>query len=567
MKALGAHAAMDANEEISALIEVLDETNQRLEELTGGQIDAVADPKGRSFVLLRRTQEKLRRREAARQAAILNALPAHIALIDAQGRILSVNDAWRLFERENMQQGPGHATGQNYLQICLSAQGNGSSECGVVAAGIRKVLDGNTKSFSLEYARDTPVGSEQYLITVTPVAGEQSGGAVLMHQNITAEHQIKTRLSASELMFRQMAKSIDDVFFLSSLDASRIWYVSPAYEKIWGRHPEDLYTNPGSWMSSIHPDDRTAAGEITRGAIQTGSFEVEYRILRPDDTVRWIRARGFPVHNEQGELIRIAGVAMDITELHETACALQRTLADLSQSNRDLQDFAHVASHDLQEPLRKIMLFSDRLLAMESVSLHPQARSFAERNVDAARRMQILISSLLTFSEGASNTLPFAPVDLQRTLLDVVEDLSNLIERTNARVEVGELPTIEGDAAGLHQAFQNLIANALKFRREGVAPHITLSATEVVNLSGDAAWAVAVEDNGIGFEQKYAARIFTVFQRLHDRSEFEGAGIGLSIVRRVIQRHHGTIVATGHPGQGSRFELILPRQQPATNCP
>jgi PAS domain-containing protein len=175
---------MDANEEMAALIETLGQTGQRLEELTAGQVDTVTDRAGRTF-LLRGTQEQLRHSDAARQAAILNALAAHIALLDTKGIIISVNDAWRRFASAKVIQGPGYEVGLNYLDICEGARGNGSSEAHLIAEGIRSVLGGREKSFSIEYPAHSPTEHRWFLLTVTPLNDDRPNGAVVMHLNIT----------------------------------------------------------------------------------------------------------------------------------------------------------------------------------------------------------------------------------------------------------------------------------------------------------------------------------------------------------------------------------------------
>ena len=249
----------DANEDVFALIEVLHETEQRLEEMTAGKLDAVVDRHGRPF-LLRRPQEQLRHIAAANQAVILNALPAHIALLDARGRIISVNEAWRRFGSAHVTQGPGYGIGLNYLEVCDGARGDGSSEAHQAAAGIRSVLSGGVKSFSIEYPCHSPTEQRWFLLMVRPLAGDRPNGAVVMHLDVTAERQTEESLRASESLFRQLAENIHDVFFLVHADSNRTLYVSPAYEKIWGRSCESAYANPDSWAEAIHPDDRASTG-------------------------------------------------------------------------------------------------------------------------------------------------------------------------------------------------------------------------------------------------------------------------------------------------------------------
>jgi diguanylate cyclase (GGDEF)-like protein/PAS domain S-box-containing protein len=320
----------NANEEVFALIEVLHETEQRLEEMTAGKVDAVVDRHGRP-VLLRRHQEQLRHIATASQAVILNALPAHIALLDTAGRIVSVNEAWRRFGSEHATQGLGYEIGRNYLEVCDGARGDGSSEAHQAAAGIRSVLSGGVKSFSIEYPCHSPTEQRWFLLIVRPLAGDRPNGAVVMHLDVTAERQTEESLRASESLFRQLAENIRDVFFLVDADSDRTLYVSPAYEEIWGRSCESAYANPDSWAEAIHPDDRASIAEEHQSGMLAGTFEHQYRVVRPDGSIRWIQARGFPVRDDTGRTVRIAGVAEDITE--------RRLVADeLRESDRRFSD-------------------------------------------------------------------------------------------------------------------------------------------------------------------------------------------------------------------------------------
>jgi diguanylate cyclase (GGDEF)-like protein/PAS domain S-box-containing protein len=299
--------------EISALIATLQRTERRLEELTAGEVDAVLDSEGRTF-FLRRAQDDLRHVESARQAAILNALPTHIALLDAHGIILSVNQAWQAFATAHGLRQPDYGVGRSYLAVCDDARGDGAEDARKAATGIRTVLSGSSQAYSLEYPCNSPTDNAWVLLTVTPLADGNSGGAVVMHLDVTAERRAQQHLRASELRFRQMAENIGDVFFLRDAQDGRILYVSPAYTQIWGRSCESLYADQESWIRSIHPDDRQSALERQGSARALGTFSVEYRIVRPDGSIRWIMARGFPVRDDTGTLTRIAGIARDITE-------------------------------------------------------------------------------------------------------------------------------------------------------------------------------------------------------------------------------------------------------------
>ena len=312
----------ETTDEVSALIETLHQAGRRLEELTAGEVDAVADRDGRTF-LLPSAQEQLRHIEAEKQAALLNALPAHIAMLDHQGIIVSVNSAWGRFAGEDVLQGSEHGVGVNYLHFCANARGDHSSEARQVAEGIRSVLDGGAKGFSIEYPCHSPAEQRWFLLTVTPLAGDGPNGAVVMHLDVTAQRQAEQSLRISESRFRQMADNISEVFFLQDLDRSHIYYVSPAYQQIWGRTCESLYADPSSWADSIHPDDRDNAFENFSERSEPG-FDREYRIIRPDGEIRWIHSRGFPILDDAGNPYRTAGIASDVTSRKQSAEELRR---------------------------------------------------------------------------------------------------------------------------------------------------------------------------------------------------------------------------------------------------
>ena len=245
----------------------------------------------------------------------------------------------------------------------------------------------------------------------------------------------------------------------------------------------------------------------------------------------------------------------------ERTAELEITNAQLRASNRELEDFASVASHDLQEPLRKIQAFGDRLEAREAGNLGPEGQDYLRRMRNAAGRMQVLISDLLRFSRVTTKAQPFAAVDLGKVTGEVLSDLETAIDRSGGRVEVGALPTVDADAMQMRQLIQNLIANGLKFRDPGTAPVVKVES----EVDGDAnICKLLVSDNGIGFEEKYLDRIFNVFQRLHTRGTYEGTGIGLAVCRKIAERHGGTITATSAPGKGSTFIVTLPLRQPNT---
>jgi light-regulated signal transduction histidine kinase (bacteriophytochrome) len=246
-----------------------------------------------------------------------------------------------------------------------------------------------------------------------------------------------------------------------------------------------------------------------------------------------------------------------------------RYAAELERSNRDLEQFAYVASHDLQEPLRKIRAFGDRLEVKCKDLLDPTAQECVSRMQSAAARMQELIEGLLTLSRVTSRARDFVQVDLSEVVQQVVGDLEAQIERVHGQVEVGKLPTIQAEPLQIRMLLQNLIANALKFHRPEEPPVVKIEARYLLPREqrhakkslAEEKCRITVEDNGIGFEQQYAERIFGIFQRLHPRDVYEGTGIGLAICRRIVEFHGGQISAHGTPGKGSTFEVLLPVAQ------
>jgi PAS domain S-box-containing protein len=275
------------------------------------------------------------------------------------------------------------------------------------------------------------------------------------------------------------------------------------------------------------------------------------------------------VHERTAALVELnKELEEEIAERNRAEASLMRMNEKLEISNRELQEFAFIASHDLQEPLRKITTFGDRLRVKCTEGLGEQGNDYLQRMQSAAGRMHDLISSLLMFSRVSSRARPFDRVDLNIVASEVLSDLEVRIEQTGGKVELSALETIEADSFQMHQVLQNLISNALKFSKKDVAPVVKvygkfirgnrngLEATE----SGEM-YQMIVEDNGIGFDEKYLEKIFGVFQRLHGRREYDGTGIGLSICRKILERHGGSITAESSLGNGASFIVTLPVHQ------
>jgi PAS domain S-box-containing protein len=339
-------------------------------------------------------------------------------------------------------------------------------------------------------------------------------------------------------------------------------------EQVIGKTEAEIFFQPG-------PKGTKASPGLAKD--EKGVFLAEQSFCRRDGStypVEYVRTAIM----ENGKTVGAVVMFKDITERRLGEEKLAHKAAELARSNAELEQFAFVASHDLQEPLRKIQAFGDRLkIKCEAVKLE-EGRDYLERMQSAAARMQTLINDLLTFSRIIRSSQPFTKVDLGAVTNEVLVDLEHRIEKTRATVEVGKLPALDADPTQMRQLLQNLIGNALKFQTPGAAPVVKIDAQLVTReqLREDAVFknppptvspddkfcALTVTDNGIGFEEQYLEKIFAVFQRLHGRSEYEGTGVGLAVCRRIADRHGGLITAQSKPGEGSTFVVILPLLQP-----
>ena len=250
----------------------------------------------------------------------------------------------------------------------------------------------------------------------------------------------------------------------------------------------------------------------------------------------------------------------EIAERKAAENALNNILEELQRSNRDLEEFASIASHDLKEPLRKVTAFGERLKKHYGDLLGERGNDYLERMRSAAVRMQTLIDSLLILSRVTSKARPFQPVDLNGICAEVLRDLEIRIEQSVGKVNIAPLPTLPADPLQMRQLFQNLISNALKFHHPGRPPQVNISWTEESGENGDF-YEIRVKDSGIGFDNQYLERIFKPFQRLHTRSAYEGTGMGLAVCRRIVERHNGSLIAESQPDIGSTFLIQLPKNQ------
>jgi light-regulated signal transduction histidine kinase (bacteriophytochrome) len=292
------------------------------------------------------------------------------------------------------------------------------------------------------------------------------------------------------------------------------------------------------------------------GRLSLAPFERGY--ARRDGAHLVIQIHSKLLTDAGGKVTGLRSFMFDVTARTRAELALKNHAQELSRSNAELEQFAYVASHDLQEPLRKIQAFGARLATKYSEALGADGGDYLARMEGAAARMQALINDLLSLSRVVSQAKPFVPVDLNALMVQVGSDLESRLD--GGLIQITPLPSIEADRSQMGQLFQNLVGNGLKFRRPGVPPVVRISGRDLDCVPGEIPFVeISVEDNGIGFDDKYAERIFQIFQRLHGRGEYQGTGIGLAICRKIVDRHGGRIQAHGRPDAGALFTIILPK--------
>lgn len=360
-------------------------------------------------------------------------------------------------------------------------------------------------------------------------------------------------LSEQEERYRLLTEASRDLVALHEPDRT-YRFVSPAARSMLGYDPSELVGSQPDAL--IHPQDLAAiaARDWTEPTTEPTTSTVEHRMQHRDGSYVWVETLVQPITDAAGQVRLLQSTSRDVTFRKEAEIRLAELNENLQRSNRELQEFTSVASHDLQEPLRKIQAFGDRLDRKYGSSLDEGGQAYLEKMRDAAKRMQTLINDLLAYSRVTTQARPFQEIDLEEVLRETLYDLEHRIAQTHGTVEIGALPSVHADPMQMGSLFQNLIGNALKYHRAGVPPDIEVRG----HVMSDGSVQIEVSDNGIGFEEKYLDRIFTPFQRLHGRGTFEGTGMGLAICRKIVERHGGGLTATSEPGKGSTFTVTLP---------
>ncbi|RJQ49067.1 MAG: PAS domain S-box protein [Nitrospiraceae bacterium] len=396
------------------------------------------------------------------------------------------------------------------------------------------------------------------LVSTTPILNEQGEitGSVHVARNISELKQAERSLIESE---KRLNKS-QEIAHLGSweldLTNNRLYWSDEVY-RIFGLKPQEFSATYQAFLEAVHPDDRAAVDAAYSSSLREGrdTYEIEHRVVRKaTGEVRIVHEKCEHFRDETGRIIRSAGMVHDITGRKKVEEEREHLLEELVRSNKELEQFAFIASHDLQEPLRTISSYVQLINHRYKDRLDGDAEEFINYVVSGTTHMQKLLNDLLSYSRAGSHGEPFKLTDLNSVISKATANLKIAIDGSSAVIEHESLPAVFADEVQMVQVFQNLIGNAIKFRSED-PPSVHIAADMDRNE-----WVICVSDNGIGINPKYFSRIFHVFKRLHSREKYDGTGIGLAICKKIVERHGGRIWVKSEPGKGSTFCFTIPNR-------
>lgn len=515
--------------------------------------------------------------EKRRYATIFQRMAEPACIIDQQGCLLDVNSAFADFFKTSGEMLLGKPCVQLFgPQVCK-------------ACSLEKNLAEHRSFANIEVALSVAGEIRTVLISGASL-GKVRGvpGGIVILQDVSAQRQTARALRESEEQFRSLVENIPDVAWRADAEGNLV-YVSPNVRRVCGYDPGKLLGQ--SKFNGIHPDDVAEVRKRYGQLFAKGrEFSLRYRLRHKNGKWLWVHDRAQAIKDHangvfaditrlkkmEEELLEYrtwledlvderaqevkdvnAQLLLEVAERQQAQQALERLAETLRRSNAELEQFAHVASHDMKEPLLLIVAFAERLLSRWPEKFEGKAGEFLGRILKAARQLQELVDDILQLSKVRSSERPFGMVELDGLLGEVLADFEERIRQAQGKVEVDSLGAIEGDRTQLRRLFQNLIGNALKYRQGQLPPVVEVKGRK---LPGKI-YEITVQDNGIGFEEKHAERIFQPFVRLHGRHEYEGSGIGLATCEKIVTRHGGRITAKSSPGEGSIFIIQLPIAQ------
>lgn len=400
-------------------------------------------------------------------------------------------------------------------------------------------------------------------LTVLPIKQGSDEFFCAFIRDITERKRSESLVRKTTERYELVAKATSDAIWDWDMVSNEVTRSGDGLQKLFGYNTEDASADNEFWSKHVHPEDIVRVTEGRRKMLeetQEQFWEDEYRFEKSNGDYAFVYDRGYIIRNKEGRAIRMIGSTQNISalkqselKLQELNVALEKRASELATSNAELERFAYVASHDLQEPLRMVSSFLQLLDRQYTVKLDDKAREYINFAVGGAERMKRLILDLLSYSRVGTVTEPFQLVDMDQVAKNVIQIFESRFEKEGITLEVGALPVIHGNATQLQQLMQNLIGNAIKYKSD-MPPHI-----EIGSFEEDTRHVFFVKDNGIGINAKYFEKIFVVFQRLHPINNYSGTGIGLAICKKIVERHHGEIWLESEEGKGSTFYFSIPK--------
>ncbi len=401
-----------------------------------------------------------------------------------------------------------------------------------------------------ETGLETSAGNTIWVkVSVSPIELTDSTGKIFTCSSNPSLEQVNVLLKESETRFSTLADSSPAMIWITDTN-NLCYYLNKAWLNFRGRKLEEELGV--GWLQGVHPDDLKVFDNLSEQLKQQQSYTCEYRLLRHDGVFRYLLEIGTPRCLPDGTFTGYMGSCIDVTEMREAQIELAAQTKELIRSNEELEQFAYVASHDMQEPLRMIASYVQLIQKNLEAGNTKGVVEFMNFVLDGVNRMQALISDLLQFSRVNKKGSPFVPIELNEVMNIVSTHLTNRIKENNATVLFDEMPTINGDSFQIIRLFQNLIDNAIKFKSPYREPVIRISVKEE-----DVYYKFSVCDNGIGIDNKFYNRIFVIFQRLHTRNEFQGTGIGLAVCKKIVERHGGDIWVESELDKGTTFFFTI----------
>jgi two-component system CheB/CheR fusion protein len=555
-----------ANEEVVSSNEELQSINEELETSKEELESANEELMTINSELQIRNEQLAESNEYA--AAIYSIISEAVLILDENLRVKSANEAfYKMFK----------VTERETEDTMIYELGNRQWDVPELKNLLKEIAsdDKEFKNFSVHH-NFPAIGEKFMLLNAKKIIRNRQELVLLSIEDITEHKEAEKLTKEREAWFHTMADNAPVMMWVADTNKHRTFF-NKTWLNFTGRTIEDELKN--GWLENVHKDDLNRLLDVYNSSFDKRKpYETEYRLRRHDGEYRWVMSTAKPTSLE-GNFTGYIGTVTDIHEkkmlteeldkrVQERTSHIREMNTELERSNSELQQFAYVASHDLQEPLRKIMTFSDRLQNLKD-GLPEHAKTYIERIGSSSERMSRLIDDLLNFSRISRDNKNFVSTDLSAIVKDVLADFDLIINQKKAKINYDGLPVIQAIPIQMEQLFHNLISNSLKFSKDDEPPEITISANEISRTEiklplkvekSDGYIKITVTDNGIGFSDEFADQIFVIFQRLNDKKVFPGTGIGLALCRKIVNNHGGEIYAESKPNEGATFRIILPKK-------